>query len=140
MEIKEIKEKQVNLFNQYLQKENKELKSILIIDKEKNTFGDRVIITETRLIVDKDKSNDEIVKNYASSRVGLHISGIIHSETKVVVNSQQRAETADFIYNEYLKLCEENFENKFTNYSAAVDCYNSSLLPMLHIFPSEQFK
>lgn len=136
----EIKEKQVNLFNQYLQKENKELKSILIIDKEENTFGDRVVVTETRLIVDKDKSNYEIVKDYASSRAGLHISGIIHSETKVVINGQQRAEAADFIYNEYLKLCEENFENKFTNYSAAADCYNLSLLPMLHIFPSEQFK
>lgn len=135
----EIREKQVNLFNQYLQKENKELKSILIIDKIKNMLGSEIIITETRLIIDKDKSNDSILEDCVSLKKAS-IGEIIYFETKIITNGQQRAEAADFIYNEYLKLCEGNFENKFTNYSAAVGCYNSSLIPMLHLFPSEQFK
>tara|TARA_R110000868_G_scaffold327908_3_gene588843 strand:- start:1158 stop:1694 length:537 start_codon:yes stop_codon:yes gene_type:complete len=133
----ESKELEVKLFNEYLLKENKELKYILIVNKDVISNKTSITIVETNLIVSIDSTDSEVIENFIASN-HFFLSDIIYSEIKVVKNEEERISAADYIYEEYLKFSEQNFESKIANYDYAVNLYNSSLIPRIHLFPSKQ--
>lgn len=128
----------LKLFTEYLLKENKDYKYILIITKESTESKTSITAVETTLIVDTEKADKEIIENIASIR-NSSFSNIIHSEVRIVKSEENIASAAANIYEEYLRLLEENIENKISNYASAIDLYNSMLIPHIYLFPSESF-
>ena len=131
----ESKELETKLFNEYLLKENKELKYILIVNKDNLSSKTSIAIVETNLIVNINNTDKEVIENFIASN-HFFLNNIIHSEVRVVKSEEKRTKAASYIYEQYLIFSKLNFESKITNYTCAVNLYNSSLIPIINLFPS----